>query len=62
MVIFFCETDIFIDLHGSHPSLPTNLKNYTISNNTQFIIQSKKTDIHPHTQCFMAQLSWTNLQ
>ena len=42
MVIFFCETDIFIDLHGSHPSLPTNLKNYTVSNNTQFIIQSNK--------------------
>ena len=26
MVSFLCETDIFIDLHGSHPSLPTNLK------------------------------------
>ena len=33
MVSFLCETDIFIDLHGSHPSLPTNLKIVTISNN-----------------------------
>ena len=26
IVSFLCETDIFMDLHGSHPSLPTNLK------------------------------------
>ena len=28
----------------------------------QFIIQSKKTDNHPHTQSFMEHLTWTNLQ
>ena len=39
-----------------------NIKNIICNlYNTQFIIQSKQ-QIHLHTQCFMGQLSWTNLQ